>query len=320
MLPSYSPSRLSLGSLALLVTLASPVKAKQPFDIQLALHYLPSKAIGAAGFAIYFVLSSLLLWRLVRNRDWWGLCLPIGGYGEALGFLLRVFIGQPKLRTSLGFYIAMDLFIVLSPALFLTFNYILYGRLICLAVGRAHSFIRPERVATMFVLSNAFTFMLQGSGGSLRVQQDTAALGRDVFLIGTIAQGLWYAIYDVLLALSHRSILKTAKATNQPRDEPWWRIFHLIYFSSLFIIIRSIYRVAETAEGQGGYLMTHEWCFLAFDSIPLAIGIAVYIFWWPGNYLPAPCTLQNPSLDSVPKAAATATQQQCRMAHLATAA
>ncbi|KAF8484081.1 RTA1 like protein-domain-containing protein [Gautieria morchelliformis] len=318
-MPSAPSRALSLRSLALLATLAAPVQAKQPFDIQLALHYLPSKAIGVAGFAIYFVLSSLLLWRLVRNRDWWGLCLPIGGYGEALGFLLRVFISQPKLRTSLGFYIAMDFFIVLSPALFLAFNYILYGRLIRLAVGRAHAFIRPERVATLFVLSDVFTFIVQGSGGSLQVQQGTAALGRDVFLIGIIAQGASYALYVVLLAFSHRSILRTAKAANEPRDEPWWRIFHLVYFSSLFIIIRSIYRVVETAEGQDGYLMTHEWCFLAFDSIPLAIGIAVYIFWWPGNALPAPGTLDNPSLDSVPKTAA-AQQQQYGMAHLASVA
>ena len=81
--------------------------------------------------------------------------------GEAIGFLLRVFISQPKLRTSLGYYIAMDSFVVLSPATFLAFNYITYGRLIRLCVGRKHSLLRPEYVGRTFVLSDIFTFFVQ---------------------------------------------------------------------------------------------------------------------------------------------------------------
>ena len=81
--------------------------------------------------------------------------------GESLGFLLRIFISQPKLRTSLGYYIAMYFLVVLSPATFLAFNYIIYGRLIRLCVGRQHSFIRPEWVGKTFVWSDVLTLIVQ---------------------------------------------------------------------------------------------------------------------------------------------------------------
>ncbi|KAF8580726.1 RTA1-domain-containing protein [Ramaria rubella] len=277
-----------------LVALASRAphgQAAQGFDLQGALHYLPNRAIGAVGFTVYLIISVLILWRLARNRDWWGLCLPIGCLCEAVGFAVRIFMSEPAFRHSLGTYVAMEFFIVLSPAAFLAFNYITYGRLIRLCVGREHSWMRPERVGRVFVVSDVFTFIVQAAGGSMEVQNGLASAGRVIFLIGIIAQGSSYVLYDFLVIHAHRSILKTTKNANSdtsddPRAAPWYKIFNLIYFSSFFIIIRSIYRVAETAQGQGGYLLTHEWCFLVFDSVPLAIATSIYIIKWPGRYMP----------------------------------
>ncbi|KAF8580725.1 RTA1-domain-containing protein [Ramaria rubella] len=271
-----------------------PQTQKQGFDLLAALHYLPSRVIGVVGLTIYFAISALIFWRLARNRDWWGLCLPIGCLCEGLGFSIRIFMGQPRFSHSLGVYVGMQSLIVLSPAAFLAFNYITYGRLIRLCIGREHSWMRPEIVGRVFVISDVFTFIVQAAGGSMEVQASLAAAGRVIFLVGIIAQGTSYVLYDFLVIGAHRSILKHAKRTNRdfdadsvrdPRMAPWYKIFSLLYFSSFFIIIRSIYRVAETAQGEGGYLLTHEWCFFVFDSIPLAIATSIYIFSWPGNFM-----------------------------------
>jgi hypothetical protein len=139
--------------------------------------YLPSKTVGAIGFIVFFLITSLTLWRLVRNHDWWGLCLPIGAFCMSwsmlsnkltegstvvgLGFLIRIFISRPGLRNSLGVYVVMNFFIVLAPAAFLAYNYILYGRVIRICVGREHSRIRPEIVGRTFVISDIVTFLVQ---------------------------------------------------------------------------------------------------------------------------------------------------------------
>lgn len=55
----------------------------------------------------------------------------------------------------------MQLFLVTSPAAFLAFNYILYGRLVRNRVGDQYSYIHPRIVARVFIISDVVTFMIQ---------------------------------------------------------------------------------------------------------------------------------------------------------------
>ena len=71
----------------------------------------------------------------------------------------------------------------------------------------------------------------------MEVQAGTATAGRNIFLVGIIAQGLSYVVYDFLVATSHRGVYQDAQRKGEPRNEPWWRVFKLIYFSSVFIIV-----------------------------------------------------------------------------------
>ena len=79
----------------------------------------------------------------------------------ALGFFLRVPVRENQ--NSLGLFIVMQLFLVCSPAAFLAFNYIVYGRLIQENVGAKYSLIRPSIVARVFVISDVVTFLVQVS-------------------------------------------------------------------------------------------------------------------------------------------------------------
>ena len=71
-------------------------------------------------------------------------------------------------------------------------------------------------------------------------QAGTFVLGRAIFLVGIISQGLSYVIYDCLVVTSHHSVRREALRKGDPKHEPWWRVFNLIYFSSVFIIVRDI--------------------------------------------------------------------------------
>jgi hypothetical protein len=71
------------------------------------------------------------------------------------------------------------------------------------------------------------------------VQVNSAQVGRVIFLIGIILQGVSYVIYVSLVALSHRSIRKATLLSGlDPHMETWYKIFKLLYFSSVFIIVR----------------------------------------------------------------------------------
>ena len=60
-------------------------------------------------------------------------------------------------------FILEELFIVVSPAAFLAYNYIVYGRVMRGSVGEKAGFslLRPSRVSTIFVASDVITFLMQ---------------------------------------------------------------------------------------------------------------------------------------------------------------
>ncbi|KAL5511880.1 hypothetical protein ACEPAH_5098 [Sanghuangporus vaninii] len=249
---------------------------------QEAFDYDPSKAAAIAAGVVNTILTVLLFLRLFRWKTWWGLCLPIGTFCFSAGFFLRY---ASAIKTSnLGMFVVSQILTVISPAAFLAFNYITYGRLIrTFATGRdRYSLIRPEKVAKIFIISDVVTFLVQGGGGGLQAQDDSADVGRVILLIGIIVQSLSYVMFYFLFIHSHRTFCKDNKFDeyNFP-----WRLMHVLHVSSVSIIIRATYRVVELAEGNDGYLITHEVFFYVLDTIPLFFATAIYVFFWPGQMI-----------------------------------
>ncbi|KAI5122985.1 hypothetical protein M0805_006863 [Coniferiporia weirii] len=252
---------------------------------QSSLGYIPNKPLALFAGSVFFLLSIALVIHLIRGRHWWGLCLPIGTLALSGGFGLRFAVVLNQF--SLGLFIASDLLIIISPATFLAFNYIVYGRLIqTFSTGQTrHSLIRPRIVARIFVLSDVMTFLVQGSGGGFEdsTSQSSILLGQRILIGGLGLQTLSYSIFITLLMHSHRCFRKDQKIDN---DTFPWRVIYFLYFSSVFIIIRSIYRLLEFAIGNGdGFLTIHEAFFYCFDTLPLFLATVIHAVYWPKNLI-----------------------------------
>ena len=79
--------------------------------------------------------------------------------GSGIGFFFRrLNASNPN---SKGDLIIENVLITCMPALFLAFNYILYGRLLLHTLGRRHTLLRPTIIATVFVTSDVVTFLVQ---------------------------------------------------------------------------------------------------------------------------------------------------------------
>ncbi|KDQ62159.1 hypothetical protein JAAARDRAFT_76148 [Jaapia argillacea MUCL 33604] len=224
-----------------------------------------------------------------------GHCLPASG----IGYFIRILLVSNQ--NSLGDYVGMQLLIVCSPAAFLAFNYIVYGRFIINCVGRQYSLIRPEIVARIFVISDITTFLVQSGGGSIGIVNNIKVqnAGSAIFLGGLVAQTFSYVIFLGLLTHAHRKIVKSGEYS---KNEIWWTAV------KSYAQIRCIYRVTELAQGHGGYLLIHESTqvsastitqftnntpvyFYFLDSLPLVIAISTYIPLWPGNYIKTKSTV-----------------------------
>ena len=77
----------------------------------------------------------------------------------AIGFVLRPVVRANQ--DSLGLFVTMQLFIVTSPAAFIAFNYITFGRFLRTRVGDGYCFLRAEVVARVFILCDVTTFIIQ---------------------------------------------------------------------------------------------------------------------------------------------------------------
>ncbi|TFK48541.1 RTA1-domain-containing protein [Heliocybe sulcata] len=255
--------------------------------VYIVLHYYPNKAAAIIFGILYLTVGLITSWHVWRHRHWWGLYLPIGTLCMSLGYFLRfVMVLSYSLEDSIGMYIVQVIFILCSPAAFLAFNYTLAGRVIVRCIGREFPLIRPERFAKVFIISDLMTFNLQSAGGSLAASKNSTVskLGNDIVLVGLVAQGASYVFFlYVVLAAQYR--YTRAKPVGARHQEEWWTVIWLLYFSSVPIIIRSVYRIAEFAQGSAGYFITHEVYFYCLDGLPLFFAVACYAARWPGRYV-----------------------------------
>lgn len=172
----------------------------------------------------------------------------------SIGFFMRIPVAiYPN---SLPIFMVQQLFIILPPAAYLAFNYILYGRFIVNCVDRCHSWINPEKVAKYFVISDITTFIIQvsicfdslfsvfhalglsqGGGGGLQAStnQTSDKLGADILLAGIVIQALSFALFMLLVVHAWRSILRD---DIHPRQEPWGPILWILMFSSTAYMVR----------------------------------------------------------------------------------
>ncbi|KAG9308036.1 RTA1 like protein-domain-containing protein [Chiua virens] len=260
-----------------------PSATASPTLVQEGFGYNPSEAAAGIFAGLYGIAAFVIFIRLFSNRAWWGLCLPIGATVMSAGFVLRIaMIIYPN---SFSIYICSLLFILLSPAAFLAFNYILYGRFVVICIERRHSLIRPERTARYFVASDITTLLVQGAGGSMLTSTNstTFKIGTYVIIAGLALQTLSFGLFILLVLHAYRSLKRHGV---KPYDAPWSKILRLLFFTSALFLIRCIYRTIEFAVGLGnGYLADHEAFFYVFDSLPLFFGISAYAVYWPSRYL-----------------------------------
>jgi len=259
-----------------------------PNILQLAFGYEPSTPVAIVATVIFALVGTGLAIRIaLRLRDLrWGWCILVGTFAYMTGFVLRPVVKNNP--TSEGLFIAMELFLITSPATFLAFNYIIYGRLVRNRVGEGYSlrFIPPRRVSTFFVISDVSTFVIQGGGGGLQASANskTAQLGTRVVLVGLVLQLISYAFFVFLVVYVHRRVMDKERP-HPIRQDPSFIVIWLVYFSSVFILIRGVYRTIEFAQGHGGFLITHEVYFYLFDALPLLLAIIIYVPFWPGKYV-----------------------------------
>ncbi|KAJ7769928.1 RTA1 like protein-domain-containing protein [Mycena metata] len=271
--------------------------------------YVPKKVPAYIALILYAV-SAAIQWThftIVTPRRPFILSLTLGMTAMALGFIFRVIYSNTP--TSLGKYIIMDLFILLSPCLFLATDYMLLSHLARTfddEVADRCLLIRHSCITKIFVWSDVTTFLLQSSGGGLSVIKSLANVGNTIALIGLIMQALSFLLFTVVLLVFGFRVSKHFPNVWHPQNprpfkllsrqpiNDWRIVFYMMALTCVGILIRSVFRVAEFAGGFLGPIATHEGYFYVFDSLPLWIAMSLYCVVWPPRALIKRSGLKDP--------------------------
>ncbi|KAF2120651.1 RTA1 like protein-domain-containing protein [Lophiotrema nucula] len=235
-------------------------------------HYHPSLP-AAAVFVVLFGISTLLhIWQSFSKRAWFMIPFIIGGLFETTGYVGRILSSHDQ--WDLGPFIMQTLLLLVAPALFAASIYMVLGRIIHLTDGEPYSLIRRTWLTKIFVGGDVLSFLAQSAGGGLMSSgnddPDEVKLGEHVILAGLLIQILFFGLFVVaalVFQLRGRSHLHKVMV-------PWKKYLIMLYITSAFILVRSIFRVVEYIQGNDGFLLRHEVFIYVFDAA-LMLGVMV---------------------------------------------
>lgn len=102
--------------------------------------------------------------------------------------------------------------------------------------------------------------------------------GEKIIIAGLVVQLLFFGFFIVTGVIFHLRMLHSPTAKVYSNPIPWKRQLYALYGASLLILVRCIFRLIEYAQGNDGYLISHEAFLYVFDAV-LMFGTMVLMAW-----------------------------------------
>ncbi|CEJ55368.1 hypothetical protein PMG11_01631 [Penicillium brasilianum] len=251
-------------------------------------NYDPSGAAAIPVAALFGLATVIHIVQMIRARSWFMIPFTIGGVFEAIGYLCRYINSTETPDWQTTPYIGQSLLILLAPALFAASIYMILGRLIVALNATSNSIIRPSWLTKIFVIGDVLSFFMQCGGGGFLASaktQDNVNMGEHMILGGLFVQIFFFGFFIIVSVIFHRRMLASPMNYVGGAGIPWARCMKVLYIVSCLIMIRSIYRVIEYAQGSGGYLQSKEAFVYVFDAALMLGCCVVLVVFHPSKML-----------------------------------
>lgn len=262
--------------------------------------YTPTLALAILALILYagaLILHSLRLYQY-RRYAFSILCILTALF-ELIGYAFRLRSSPPPVGDpySVINFVIQYFFIVVAPVFFSAGIYTTLTAIIA-ALGRKRGplGLRRRTIIWVFVAADVGTTLAQVAGASLigasESNNRSPDRGNNILLAGLTVQVASFLAFLVLLG--------AFLASPDARQKVSLRQFYAaLVASSLLVYLRTIFRLAETAGGVGGYASSHEAFFGALEFAPIVVAIILLGWWHPGKWLPR-----------VPRGSATAAEME----------
>ncbi|OOQ81747.1 Protein RTM1 [Penicillium brasilianum] len=186
---------------------------------------------------------------------------------------------------SIPIYSIQTILILLAPPLYAASIYMILGRLIVHLRAESSSIVPLKWIATIFVTGDVIAFAMQAAGGGIMASGTISALkiGEHITIGGLCVQLVFFTIFVITAVIFHMRIRsRQTGQTAKVRQEggayiirSWESILWGLYIASILILVRSVFRLVEYAQGNDGHLISHEAFMYVFDATLMFFAMVV---------------------------------------------
>ncbi|KAK1963170.1 parasitic phase-specific protein PSP-1 [Colletotrichum sublineola] len=245
------------------------------------LRYQPS--IPASGTFIAFFALALII-HAVQGIRWktWGFTASIicGCVLEIIGYVGRLIIHDNPFDFQ-GFLIQI-ICITVAPVFFSAAIYVLLSQTINF-LDRSISRFSPRLFYWIFIPLDIVSLVLQALGGALSsvsTTEEAVDRGVDISLAGLVLQVVALLAFCGLFA--DYMITYTRSKTRPPMSQRLKLYLSFLSLSTLFILLRCIYRVVELHEGYFSHWFRDQALFIALESAVMVLAVFSLSIGHPG--------------------------------------
>ncbi|KAL2881812.1 hypothetical protein SGCOL_002969 [Colletotrichum sp. CLE4] len=178
--------------------------------------------------------------------------------------------------------------ILLGPAFYAASIYMVLGRLISNLDANSYSLIRVKWLTKFFLMGDILSIFGQGGGGGLLAiakSESSQNMGNNVILLGLGIQVVFFGFFMIVTAVFHIRITLKSTTKSLHTYVSWQKFIWVLYFSSLLIMVRSIFRMIEYAQGHDGSLIQKEIYVYVLDALLMTVVSIVFSVYHPSSVL-----------------------------------
>ncbi|KAI1082196.1 RTA1-domain-containing protein [Whalleya microplaca] len=249
-------------------------------------YYEPSLALAALFCGLFGLTFVYATFMTIRKRSWVWTVQLLAVLMEVVGYGAR--IGSTREPSDRNLYIIQFCLVILAPVL-------MAARWI------TPIFVSFDIVALIIQLIGAI--IVSGTQPTDENAQDKMNLGKNIALAGLAIQIGAFGLFSVSAVRFHFTSRRfvaglqarlgktsggktvTVNGSSRRINPNWRHLLYAVMVSCLLILVRSVFRVVEFAEGSGG-VNRQEWFLYVLDTLPIFLVVCSFNFFFPGSYLP----------------------------------
>ncbi|CAG8427687.1 unnamed protein product [Penicillium salamii] len=228
--------------------------------------YTPSLITAGIFFVLFLLTNMYHLYQLLANQSWYLLFFVLGG--SMIGYVERAIAhSNPEVARI---YSLQAIFILLAPALCAASIYMTLERLVSHLHAEESSMLPLSWMKAIFMNTAMVAFLLQAAGSGIMANgktDDVMTIGRHIVMSGLCVQLAFFALFIPSLIIfyqRYRTHAPAQQAVGTGRinllhiTHTWVTTLFGLYIASVLILVRSIFRLIQYAQGPYGNLLSHE--------------------------------------------------------------